>query len=162
MVPFGTVTTVLNGYAQHGNDRLGALDFQFENVGDKDVDIDIKELNAAGTAYTTVVGNTGVIVKGGGVKTLSIVSNSKRLGFFTKTGGNTSVNITPVLRNKADLRGASIDIVAPYKQGWGFDLGYDKPTTQKFWGKFPTTNNEPDGWGGSDPSADKDTGSAAS
>lgn len=162
MVPFGTSTTVLNGYAQQGNDRLGNIDFIFENVGDKAVTIVVKELNAAGTAYTTTVLTTASLVAGGGTATYSIVTNSKRLGFFTSAGGGTAVNITPVIRNKANLRGASIDIVAPGKKGWGFDVAYDHATTQKKWGTPPDKplNAESDGWGGSTPANDADTGDA--
>lgn len=153
LVPFGTSTTDLNGYAQAAGDRLGNFDLIFENIGDNAVNIDVKELNAAGTSYATVLVNTGSIVARG-TKTVSVKSVSKRLGFFTNAGGNTSVNISTAIRNKGDLRGAQIDIVATGKRGWGLDVGHNPATTQKRWGLVPDqpTNAESSGWGTSDPS----------
>ena len=152
-VPFGTGTADLNGYAHASGDRLGCLDLIFENIGDNAVTIDVKELNAAGTSYATTLASTGSIVARG-TKTVSVKTVSKRLGFFTNAGGNTSVNISTAIRNKGDLRGAQIDIVATGRKGWSFDVGHNKATTQKFWGPQPDqpSNNEEDGWGGSDPS----------
>jgi hypothetical protein len=39
-----------------------------------------------------------------------------------------------VIRNKADLRGAQIDIVAVGRKGWGYDDAFNKPELKKKWG----------------------------
>jgi hypothetical protein len=68
----------------------------------------------------------------GGVITKSYVLLSKRVAFFGS--GNTSVNVSAVIRNKADLRNAQIDIVAVGRRGWGYDEGFNKLELKKKWG----------------------------
>jgi len=52
---------------------------------------------------------------------------------------STTVNITAVLRNPADLRGAQIDINTVSRQGWGFDPAFDTPNLTKKWGSVSAT-----------------------
>lgn len=135
-VPFSTKTDVLAGYAHAGGDRLGNFDLVFENTGLNAVTIAVKQLNAAGTAYDTTLTTTASIVPGGTL-TKSLVVVGKRIGFFTSAGGNTQVNISTAQRNKGDLRGAQIDIVAGGQKGWGMDTAFDVNTTKKKWGAAP-------------------------
>jgi hypothetical protein len=75
-----------------------------------------------------------------------LVLVSQKVGFFGS--GNTTANITAVIRNKADLRGAQIDLVAPSRRGWGLDTAMDPATLTKAWGTPPDAPNEPSPHGG--------------
>ncbi len=75
---------------------------------------------------------TGFTVAPGGTTTKSYVLLSKRVAFFGS--GSTTVNISSVIRNKADLRGAQIDIVAVGRRAWGYDDAFNKPELKKKWG----------------------------
>ena len=139
-VGFGPDATVFAGYAQSAGDRLGNLDFVFENTGPNTAYIRLMQYDGAtapsgfaaiDTTYTTT-GFLGFAVVPGGTLTKSYVLVSKRVGFFGS--GNTTVNISAVIRNKADLRNAQIDIVASGRKSWGFDEGFDRATLTKKWG----------------------------
>lgn len=140
-IGFGTDATVLAGYAQATGDRLGAFDLIFENTGANDAVITLKEYTgtlaaASPSGYANIGGQVGFTIKaGGGTATRSIRSLNKRMGFFGS--GNTLVNITTVIRNKADLRGAQIDIISTGRRGWGYDPAFDSKSTRANWGVQP-------------------------
>jgi hypothetical protein len=155
-VPFGVDATQFQGYAESANDRLGALDFVFENTGPNYAYIRLAQHDGTtspsgyatiDTTYTTTAASTssslpgayaptagfqGFAVAPGGTVTRHYVLLSKRVCFFGS--GNTIVNISAVLRNKADLRGAQIDIVAVGRRGWGLDEGWNANELVKKWG----------------------------
>lgn len=132
LIGFGGDITVAAGYAQRGNDRLGNFDLVIENTGANQLTFVLKELTSA-SGFTAV--GAAVTVTPRGVKTLSYSLLSKRVGFFGS--GNTTANISTVLRNPADLRGAQIDIVNAGRRGWGFDAGFDTATLTQNWGSAP-------------------------
>ena len=121
---------------------MGNIDFVFENRGNSTAYIKLAQFDDStspsgykdvGTAFTVVPGGTA---------TKSYVFVNKRVGFFgsgntlpdlTGTATSASVNISTVLRNKGDLRGAQIDIVAVGRRSWGYDKAFDKPTLTKKW-----------------------------
>ena len=149
-VPFGTDANVFQGYAESANDRLGAIDFVFENTGPNWAYIRLGQYDGAtapsgfasvDTSYTTTApgagyaptgGFLGFAVAPGGSATRHYSLVSKRVAFFGS--GNTSVNISAVLRNKSDLRGAQIDIVATGRQSWGYTEGWNRNELVKKWG----------------------------
>jgi hypothetical protein len=150
-VGFGLDATVFSGYAQSANERLGNIDFIVENTGANTLYMILGQYDGntspSGFAH---VGSAFVVVPGG-VKTQSYSLVSKRIGFFgsgnTKTdlsgvATSTKANITAVLRNKSDLRGAQIDIVATGRRGWTYDEGWNKFELKKKWGavKTPVAN----------------------
>lgn len=125
----------LAGYAQYANGSLGNVDLILENVGTADLTFVAKEYPVAaasgGVSGYGVIGDF-VTVVAGGTKTVSYSVVSKRIGFFGS--GNTKANVTVAFRNKGDLRGAQIDIVATGRRGWSFDDGFRKPDLTKKWG----------------------------
>ena len=152
-VPFGVDATQFQGYAESANDRLGAVDFLFENTGPNYAYIRLAQHDGVtspsgyatiDTTYTQTSATTtpgafapnanfqGFAVAPGGVVTRHYVLLSKRVCFFGS--GSTIVNISAVLRNKADLRGAQIDIVAVGRRGWGVDEGWNANELVKKWG----------------------------
>jgi hypothetical protein len=82
-----------------------------------------------------------------GAKTLSYNILSKKFGFFGSgqdASGNAksvTANVTVVLRNPADLRGAQVDLVNTGKRGWGSDLVFNDPVFFKQWGNPPDYPN---------------------
>ena len=153
IVPFGVDASRLAGYAMTANERLGAIDFVFENVGSIAAYIKVMAYVSPSTtpsgysdvlplqneAYGNVTnsppssaltGFTSVgppfVLAPKGVLTRSYNLLAKRIGFFgsgiaaTVTQmiapyqslkvSSTVVNITAVIRNPSDLRGAQIDI----------------------------------------------------
>jgi hypothetical protein len=135
-IGFGPDATVFAGYAQSANDRLGNIDFVFENIGANTAYIKLAQYDGttSPSGYAQI-GDAFTVVAGGAI-TKSYVLLSKRVAFFGS--GNTSVNISTVIRNKADLRGGQIDIVAVGRKGWGLDPGFDAPQLTKKWGSVPT------------------------
>ena len=142
-VGFGTDAAVFSGYAQSANERLGNIDFIVENTGANTLYMTLGQWdgNTSPSGYAKV--GTAFVVVPGGTQTKSYSLLSKRIGFFGS--GNTSTalsgtatsakaNITAVLRNKADLRGAQIDIVATGRKGWGYDEAWNKFELKKKWG----------------------------
>lgn len=132
-VPFGTDPTVVAGYAQSANDRLGAISFQYENTGPNAAWIKLGQY-VGGTSDISgfALVDTGFALVAGGTTVRNYNFVSKTIGFFGS--GSTTVNITAIMRNKADLRGAQIDIKAGGRQGWSYDPGFDKKSLTKKWG----------------------------
>jgi hypothetical protein len=137
-IGFGTDANVFAGYAQSANDRLGNIDFVFENTGANQAYIKLGQYDGSTSpsGYATV--GAPFTVAPGGVITKSYVLLSKRVAFFGS--GSTTVNISAVIRNKADLRGGQIDIVAGGRKGWGLDPAFDAPQLTKKWGSVPTVS----------------------
>src|SRR5712671_4215413 len=79
---FGTDATVLSGYAQAANERLGNIDFIVENTGDIDLFFLVRQWDGTTTpsGYAPVGGNATIRARG--TKTLSYNLVSKRIGFF--------------------------------------------------------------------------------
>jgi hypothetical protein len=163
LIGIGTDAAVLAGYAQAVNERLGNIDFIFENVGDKDAFIRVKELDktSSPSGYADMSAAKGwlestpsiaqftVVARGSLTRSFSLVS--KQIGFFgSGVGGSTKINVSTAIRNKGDLRGPQIDIVAGGRRGWGFGFAEDKAQIAKKWGLPPdkTSNAESDTWGG--------------
>lgn len=137
-IGFGPDATVFAGYAQSANDRLGNIDFTFENTGANEAYLKLAQYDGVSSpSGYAQVGDAFTVVPGG-VVTKSYVLLSKRVAFFGS--GNTLVNISTSQRNKADLRGAQIDIVAVGRKGWGLDPAFDAPTLTKKWGSVPTVS----------------------
>ena len=145
-VSFGPDITQANGYLQYGNERLGNLDLVIENTSDYDL---VFQAKAASTLTNSGFANVGsaVTIKARGVKTLSYNILSKKFGFFgsgqDSTGAARSVtaNVTTVIRNKSDLRGAQVDLVNVGKRGWGSDQIFNDPAFFKYWGNPPDAPN---------------------
>lgn len=137
-VGFSADANVLAGYAQSTNERLGNIDFIFENRGTNAVYIQVRQFDGttAPSGYANV--GTAFTVVAAGVITKSYNFLSKRIGFFgSGIGGSASVSISAVIRNKGDLRGAQIDIVATGRRGWGIDPAFNSPDLTKKWGPAP-------------------------
>ncbi len=134
-IGFGSDANVFAGYAQSAGDKLGNLDFVFENTGPNTAYLRLMQYDGVTSpSGFAQVGSWLTIVPGGTV-TQSYVLLSKRVGFFGS--GNTTVNISSVIRNKADLRNAQIDIVAVGRRGWGYDEGFNRLELKKKWGTVP-------------------------
>ena len=143
IIGFGTDANVLAAYVNTANDRLGKIDLIIENNGDNQAYIQFREHD--GTTSPSGWTNLGVAFtvepRGEVSKTLNILS--KRIGFFGS--GNTTVNISTVIRNKGDLRGAQIDIVTTGRKGWGYDDGFDKNgNLRNNWGPPPDFPSDPE------------------
>ena len=154
-VGFGVDATVFSAYAQNANDKLGNIDFVFENTGPNTAYIRLMNYTGitppsgwasidtsivSGYGFTT--GFQGFAVAPGGTLTRSYVLLNQRVGFFGS--GNTTVNISASIRNPSDLRNAQIDIVAVGREGWGFDQGFNKADLTKLWNTIApvsTVNN---------------------
>lgn len=134
-IGFGTDATVYAGYAQSANDRLGNIDFVFENTGANQAYIKLAQYDGTSSpsGYATI-GLPFTVAAGGNI-TKSYVLLNKRVAFFGS--GSTTVNISAVIRNKADLRGGQIDIVAGGRKGWGLDPAFDPAQLTKKWGTVP-------------------------
>lgn len=154
---FGVDGDTMVGYAQRANERLGNIDFIVENTGTNTLRFLVKQHDGTTSPSGFVaVGDAHVIVPKG-VKTISYQLISKRIGFFgsgntatdlSGTVASTSANVTAVLRNKSDLRGSQIDIVATGRRGWGIDEGMRHPDLTKNWGTPPDFPSEPTPTGG--------------
>ena len=123
LIPFGTDATKVAGYLVAANDRLGNVDLTIENTGANSLYFQVKEQTNPSGAFVNV-GAAQTIVPGG-TKTLSLSGLlSSKLGFFGS--GETTANVGFVIRNKANLRGASYDILVAGRRGFGFDPGYNQ------------------------------------
>jgi hypothetical protein len=142
-VGFGLDASVFAGYAQSANERLGNIDFIVENTGSYTLYMTLGQYdgNTAPSGFAKV--GAAFVVVPGGVQTKSYSLLSKRIGFFGSgntlttllgSAASTKANITAVLRNKADLRGAQIDMVATGRRGWSYDEGWNKLELKKKWG----------------------------
>ena len=134
-IGFGTDASVFAGYAQSAGDKLGNLDFIYENTGPNTAYLRLMQYDGVTSPSGFAQVGAWVTVVPGGTLTQSYVLLSKRVGFFGS--GNTTLNITAVIRNKADLRNAQIDIVAVGRRGWGYDDGFNKLELKKKWGVVP-------------------------
>lgn len=139
-IGFGNDATVMAGYAHRANDRLGTFTLIVENVGDNDLYLRIKEHDGttAPSGYADIGGAINVVARGQQTVNLSLIS--KQIGFFGS--GNTIANISSAIRNRADLRGAQIDIVPVGKRGWSLDAGFDRGLLEN-WGPHPDTGDAP-------------------
>ena len=156
-VSFGTDITRCNGYLQYANERLGNLDLIIENTSDYDLYFQAKVASTLTASGFTNIGSA-VTIKPKGLKTLSYNILAKKFGFFgsgvDSAGAAKSVtaNVSTVLRNKGDLRGAQVDIVNAGKRGWGYDAIFNDPVIGKYWGNPPDAPNgtspASDGYGG--------------
>jgi hypothetical protein len=140
IIPFGTNAAQFSGYAQATGERLGAFDLVIENVGDATLTVSLKEFNGttAPSGWVNLAGQTAFTVAARGKVTRSIRSMNKRIGFFGS--GNTVANISTVVSNPGDLRGAQIDIVAVGRRGWGYDQGFPSDQTRAGWGAAPDSS----------------------
>ena len=125
---FGMDNTVLAGAAHTAGDRLGSFDLIIENTGSNDLTLLFKTYSESSW---TQIGSSVTVKAGGGTTTEHFSLINKTLGFFGS--GNTTANITVVIRNKGDLRGAQIDLKTPGHKGWGYDLGFDKNANRTPW-----------------------------
>ena len=141
IIGFGTDATILSGYALAANDRLGNFDLVVENVGTNTLNLTVKELNMVSGYNTVITPWISVVPKG--TKTISFSGIlSQQIGFFGS--GNTTANISTVLRNPANLRGASIDIVAQGHRGFGWDQAFgSKAFRSPGYGAFPDVPTAP-------------------
>ena len=134
-VPFGTDASVVAGYAQVANDRLGNIDFIFENTGDNVLSAQFRTMpGVGGTGYTNV--GAFFTVQPGGTVTKSLSLVDKVVGFFGS--GSTTANITAVIRNRSDLRCAQIDMYVIGKKGWTYDNNYPSGAFQPNWPVLPS------------------------
>lgn len=129
-IPFGTDATLLAGYAYRAGDRLGNVDLVIENTGANALYFQLKEQTNPSGAFVNVGSAQTLVPKG--TKTVSYNLISERVGFFGS--GNTTANVSFVIRNKGNLRGAQIDIVVTGRRGWGFDPGFDTNSQVPNWG----------------------------
>jgi hypothetical protein len=149
---FGPDITVHAGYAQSANDRLGNIDFIVENTGATTVVVQLREYDADSSPSGWAAVGTPFVVVPGGNQSKSFNLLSKRVAFFgsgsttisttlTSLAGYTGAkaNITAVIRNKADLRNAQIDMVATGRKNWGYDEGWNKLELKKKWGTITPT-----------------------
>jgi hypothetical protein len=140
-VPFGSDATLLAGYAQITNAKMGNIDFLIENTGANTLYFRLKEYPVSGTVsgYGDVGPAITIVAKGQTTIRASVVS--QRIGFFGS--GNTTANITCVFRNPGDLRGAQIDLLASGHRGWGYDPAFNKAELTKKWGSPPDDPTTP-------------------
>lgn len=142
-IGFGTDATVYAGYAESAGERLGNIDFVFENTGPSQAYIKLMTYDGTTSPSGFALVGSAFTVAPGGTVTKSYVLLNKRVGFFGS--GSTTVNISTVIRNKADLRGGQIDIVSSGRRGWGYDDAYNKLELKKKWGTVTgpasTSNN---------------------
>ena len=152
---FGSDATQLAAWGVYANERLGKLDVIVENIGANPLYLQVKSYtgtgivnNPNGTVTTTTsasgyvnVGNAFSVAPGG-ASTQSYIIDGKQVGFFGS--GNTSANITTVLRNTSDLRGEALDMASNWHFGWGFDPGTNiKSFRSPGWGAFPFDSTVP-------------------
>lgn len=137
-IGFGTDATVFAGYAQAAGDRLGNIDFVFENTGPNAAYIKLMQYDGVTSPSGFALVGSALTVAPGGTATRSYVLLNKRVAFFGS--GSTTVNISTVIRNKADLRGAQIDIVAVGRKGWGYDEGFNTAELKKKWSTVATVS----------------------
>jgi hypothetical protein len=142
IIGFGPDASALAGYVNATGERLGAFDLVIENTGDNTLTLSLKEFNGttAPSGWINLAGQVAFTVVGRGRSTKSIRSMNKRVGFFGS--GNTTANISTVIANHGDLRGAQIDIVAVGRRGWGYDQGFDPKTTRAGWGAAPDSSTD--------------------
>lgn len=156
-ISFGTDITRANGYLEYANERVGNIDLLIENTSDETLVFQAKVASTLTASGFTNVGSAVTVVPRG-TKTVSYNILAKKFGFFgsgqNAAGAAVSVtaNVTTILRNKADLRGAQVDINNAGRRGWGFDPIVNPPAIAKYWGNPPDAPNgatpASDGYGG--------------
>lgn len=125
---FGTDASTLSGYALRLNDRFGAVDLTFENVGANTASLQIRELISGSPNYTyvnvpSVLGNMFTIAPWA-TQTKHIVTASQQIAIFGS--GNTQVNVSINLRNPSDRRNPTVECIPVGKQNWGFAPGFNQ------------------------------------
>ena len=145
-IGLGSDISVIAGYLLAANDRLGKFDIVVENNGLTDATIILKEYTGR-TGGVAVSGfepiGSHFVVKAGGTLTRGYTLLSKKVGLFGS--GNATVNVSTVIRNKGNLRGAQIDIVNAGRRGWGFDPGFNTKAFKPVWGSPPDAPALPEG-----------------
>lgn len=156
-IGFGTDASVLLGYAETANERLGNIDFIIENTGNIPLYFRLRAYD--GVTSPSGYANIGsdVTVAARGTKTLSYTLLNKRVGIFgSGVAGNVSINgvstfhssttanVTAVIRNKGDIRGAQIDITVTGRKSWTYDPAFNKPDLTKKWGTVNSTTGDVD------------------
>jgi len=138
---FGTDATTLSGFALRLNDRFGAVDLNFENVGQNTAVLFVREFvsgypsgsyPANATQYQGTALGSPISIPPSCTTTKHIVTASQQLGVFGS--GNTQVNITIMLRNPADRRNPEVECIPVGKQNWGTAPGYN---SNAFSGIYP-------------------------
>jgi hypothetical protein len=142
-IGFGVDNTLMAGYAQTTNARLGNITLIVENTGTNPLRLYVKEYDGSTSPSGYADIGTYVDIVPCGQKDIALTGvQSQRLGFFgsgydsTLGAGvprSTKANITIAFRNPADLRGAQIDLCAAGRKGWGFDQAFDKGLLTKKW-----------------------------
>lgn len=134
----GSDATVLAGLAMAGaNDRLGNFDLIIENTGANTLYLRVKEQTLPQSGFTDIGSPISVVAKGTVTKSYTVLN--QRIGFFGS--GNTTANITPVIRNKGDLRGAQIEIIQIGKRGWTTDTASNPYLISPVYGRPPDNQN---------------------
>jgi len=130
-IGFGADAAVMAGYALAANDRLGVFDLVIENTGTSTLYLRVKEHDGvtSPSGFADVLAPISVVAGGRVTRSLSLVS--KVIGFFGS--GNTTANISTVIANRADRRGAGIDFQIAGRKGWGFDDGVDQKAFLPKW-----------------------------
>lgn len=123
-IGFGSDATLVAGYAQRGNERLGNFDLIIENTGVNALTLFVREHDGvtSPSGYKNLLGPISIVPKGNDTVSLKLLA--KKIAFFGS--GNTTANISVALRNPANLRGAQIDVVAVERRNFGFDDGANK------------------------------------
>lgn len=155
-VSFGPDATQHQAYVLNGNERLGNLDLVIENTDSSATLVFIPKVQSTLTPSGFANVSSPVSIVPRGVKTISLNLLGKKLGLFgsgqDSSGRAVSVtaNVSAVIRNKGDLRGAQLDIVNVGRRGWGYDKGFNKASTGLRWGTPPDqpTNTESNNYGG--------------
>lgn len=131
-IAFGTDATTLSGYALRLNDRFGAVDLNFENIGVNTATLFVREFVSgypsgsyatSSTAYQGTSLGTPIVIAPSCVQTKHFVTASQQIGIFGS--GNTQVNVTIMLRNPADRRNPEVECIPVGKQNWGTAPGYN-------------------------------------
>lgn len=136
-IPFGTDASVIAGAAMtnRASAALGNFNLVVENTGPNQLSMQGRTLGGAyGTTWTPIESFFTVVPSGVTTRSYSLVNS--QLGFFGS--GNTTANVSVVLRNKSDLRGAQIDLTIAGKRGWGVDSGYNTNAVTPPWGAQST------------------------
>ena len=166
-IAFGNDATVLHGYAQTVNERLGYVQFLIENTGNIPLVFQLRSYDGttSPSGYANVGGQTTVNARGS--RSVSYNLLSKRVGFFgsgvpatlTINGLSTYVtstlaNISVVWSNKAQLDGRQIDLTAVGRRDWSYDAAFPKAELKKKWGTVSTGGPYPGNAGQIDPTTE--------
>ena len=157
-ISFGNDATVLRGYAQAANERLGYIGFLVENTGNIPLVFQLRAYDGVSqpSGYANVGGQVTVAARGS--RTINYNLLSRRVGFFgsgvpativvsgvSQRVTSTTANISTVWQNKGDLSGRQIDLVATGRQGWSYDAAFALPELKKKWGTLTLPGQFPSG-----------------